>query len=341
MEERLGYNLYLKEKIYKNETLMSYYFQPNKKVVKKWVPYTLSSGDIVQRNIDTGEIRYYKRSTVLASYNASLRRTVILMNMLLYMNDFDWFATLTFDKHKIDRTNESAVFNCYVKYINNLKKQFPSFAYMTFPERHEDGCFHLHMLITGLTPKQMGLVNSGKVCCHWAKKKNKYGILEDLGYCSKEYFEKTKHLHELKDTDGEPIYNATSFAYGFTTVSRIVSRERCNSYVKKYVEKALGSTEKFKKRFYYSSNLNVPDVVKKLVGADFEKPLNMKYDSIEEIDKNIYIDNAKGQPYVSDYNVLQIKIDNALKKELDKGLIPLDIDLSNIFKNHNQATMFD
>ncbi len=337
----LGYNLYSKERIYKNETLMSFYFQPNRKIIKKWVPYTLSSGEIVQRNIDTGEIRNYKKRTILASKTASLNRTVILMNTILNMNDFDWFFTITFDKQKIDRTNESAVFDCYVKYVNNLKKQFPSFAYMTFPERHEDGCFHLHMLVTGLTPKQMGLVNSGKVCCHWAKKRNKYGILEGLGYCCKNYFEKTKHLHELKETDGEPIYNATSFAYGFTTVSRICSRERCNSYVKKYVEKALGSTEKFKKRFYYSSNLKVPDIVKKLIGADFEKPLNLKYDAIEEIDKNIYIDNAKGQPYVSDYNVLQIKIDNAIKKDLDKGLIPLDIDLSKIFKNYNQATMFD
>ena len=337
----LGYNLYSKERIYRNETLMSFYFQPNRKIIKKWVPYTLSSGEIVQRNIDTGEIRNYKKRTILASKTASLNRTVILMNTILNMNDFDWFFTITFDKQKIDRTNESAVFDCYVKYVNNLKKQFPSFAYMTFPERHEDGCFHLHMLVTGLTPKQMGLVNSGKVCCHWAKKRNKYGILEGLGYCCKNYFEKTKHLHELKETDGEPIYNATSFAYGFTTVSRICSRERCNSYVKKYVEKALCSTEKFKKRFYYSSNLKVPDIVKKLIGADFEKPLNLKYDAIEEIDKNIYIDNAKGQPYVSDYNVLQIKIDNAIKKDLDKGLIPLDIDLSKIFKNYNQATMFD
>lgn len=339
MGVNLSYNLYSKERIYKHETLMSYYFQPNRKIIKKWVPYTLSSGEIVQRNIETSEIRYYKKRSILASHNASLKRTVILMNMLLNMNDFDWFATLTFDKQKIDRTNETAVFDCYVKYINNLKKQFPTFAYMTFPERHEDGCFHLHMLITGLTPKQMGLVNSGKVCCHWAKKKNKYGILEGLGYCSKEYFEKTKHLHELKETDEEPIYNATSFAYGFTTVSRICSRERCNSYVKKYVEKALGSTEKFKKRFYYSANLNVPDVVKTLIGTDFEQPLNFKYDFIDAVDNSSYIEHAKGQPYISDYNVLQIKIDNSLKKNLDKGLIPLDIDLSEIFKN--QTSMFD
>ena len=81
--------------------------------------------------------------------------------------------------------------------------------------------------------------------------------------------------------------------------------------------------------------------MKKLVGADFEEPLNFKYDFIDAVDKSPYIDFSKGQPYISDYNVLQIKIDNGLKKDLDKGLITLDIELSEIFKNHNQAIMFD
>ena len=66
---------------------------------------------------------------------------------------------------------------------------------MTFPERHEDGNFHFHMLINGLTPKQLGLVNSGKVCCSWAKKKTDYGV-EKIGYCSREHFEKTKQFQK-------------------------------------------------------------------------------------------------------------------------------------------------
>ena len=106
----------------------------------------------------------------------------ILMNMLLEMNDFDWFATLTFDKDKIDRTDDEIVFNAYKKYINNIKKQFPSLGYMCFPERHEDDCIHFHMLLNGIRPKELGLVNSGKVCCSWATFKNKVS--------SYEYFER-------------------------------------------------------------------------------------------------------------------------------------------------------
>ena len=326
------YNLYSTERRYKNETLMSFYFQPNNKIIKNFSPIDIN-GERYRLDLQTGEIREYTKKEMLTSFNASLRRTVIAMNMLLSMNDFDWFWTLTFDNERINRYDDKQVFECYVKYINNIKHKYPNFKYMCFPERHEDNCIHFHLLVAGISTKQMGLVNSGKVCCHWAKKRDKKGVLRDIKLCSREYFEKTKHLHELKETDGEPIYNITTFAYGYTTVSRICSRERCNSYVKKYVEKALGSTEVFKKRFYYSSNLNVPDVVKKLIGADFETPEDI--DKLSCLQNNVFIKNAKGQPYVSDYNVMQVRIDNQIKDFIDKGLIPLSekeiLELGGIF----------
>lgn len=322
------YNLCSTERRFRKETLISYYFQPSKKIIKKRSPIDLN-GERYRLDLETGEISTYSKKDILNSYSASLRRTRIAMNLLLTMNDFDWFWTLTFDKDKIDRINDQEVFNCYEKYINNTKHQFPTFKYMCFPERHEDGCIHFHLLVAGLTPKQMGLVNSGKVCCHWATKKN--------GIASKEYFEKTKHLHELKETDGETIYNITTFPYGYTTVSRICSRERCNSYVKKYVEKALGSTEVFKKRFYYSSNLNVPNVVKRIIGADFDNP--QQIDKMEKIQQDNFVKNADGIYMNNDYNVLQVKINNETKDLIDQGFVPLSekdieqlgIDLGEIF----------
>lgn len=50
--------------------------------------------------------------------------------MLLEMNTFDWFCTLTFDKNKIDRTNDKAVYECYKKYINNLSHKFYKLRYI-------------------------------------------------------------------------------------------------------------------------------------------------------------------------------------------------------------------
>ena len=313
-QEKTAYCLLQKDRIYRDKTLTSIYFRSAKEVEKKTCPIDID-GRRFKLDMTTGEISQYSRNDVLNSLNASLRRTKIALNMLLEMNDFDWFATLTFDQKKIDRTNDEAVYNAYQKYINNIKHQFPRLRYICIPERHEDLCIHFHLLIGGITPKQLGLENSGKVCCSWAWKKNKVASID--------YYEKTKHLHEneLTETDGLTIYNVTTFVYGYTTVTRIASRERCNSYVKKYVEKALGSTDIFKKRFYYSSNLYVPEIVEQLIGADFETPQGLM--QIDSIKNSPHVQNAEYLNYNKEHNVLQFWEDNKEKKFIDDGLIPL------------------
>lgn len=310
--QKTAYYLFQKDRIYRDKTLTSLYFKSNKEQVeKKSQPYDID-GIRYKLDLETGEILTYKKSEVQNSMACSLRRTKILMNMLLEMNDFDWFATLTFDKEKIDRTNDELVYGAYVKYINNIKHQYPSFRYLTVLERHEDGCIHFHLLIGGLTTKQLGLVNSGKVCCSWAYYKNKIA--------SREFFERTKSEHELTDTDGLAVYNVTSFPYGLTTVTRIASRERCNSYVKKYINKDIGkSTEIFKKRFYYSRNLNRPAVVDRLIGADFDTPKNIK----DIMSNNLHLQNAEYKNYNEDHNILQYWEDNTVKQCIDNGLVPL------------------
>ncbi len=312
-KQKTAYYLFQKDRVYKDKTLTSLYFQSNKeRSEKKSCPIDVD-GIRYKLNNETGEIDTYTKSEVMHSMAQSLKRTKILLNMLLTMNDFDWFCTLTFDKEKIDRTDDQQVFNAYGKYIDNIKKQFPNLRYICVPERHEDNCIHFHLLVGGVSTTQLGLVNSGKVCCHWAYA-NKI--------CSKEYFEKTKHEHELKDTDGLTVYNITTFPYGYTTATRIVSRERCNSYVKKYLDKALGvSTEIFKKRFYYSSNLLVPSTVERLIGADFETPKTLV--ELQTVKENPHLQNAESVNYLQEHNVLQFWEDNETKKHIDNGLIPL------------------
>ena len=114
------YNLCSTERRFKNETLISYYFQSNKKIIKKHSPIDIN-GERYRLDLETGEISTYSKKDILDSYAASLRRTRIAMNLLLSMNDFDWFWTLTFDKDKVERENDQVVFDCYEKYINNAK----------------------------------------------------------------------------------------------------------------------------------------------------------------------------------------------------------------------------
>lgn len=59
-----------------------------------------------------------------------------------------------------------------------------------------------------------------------------------------------------------PIYNVTAWKYGFSTASKIVSKEACQSYVLKYVVKG-GVDPRFfrKQRYTCSTNLVRPETI--------------------------------------------------------------------------------
>lgn len=316
---RKKYAFFLKEKTQKDNVNCSFYFTPLQKRPKSVGPVEIS-GVRYKANFETGEYRLYTRREYEQVANQSIQRSKAMLDMLLKVNSFDWFCTLTFDKEKINRADDEVVYKSYIKYINNIKHKYPSFKYITVLERHDDGNIHFHLLVGGLTWQQLGLVNTGKVCCHWATKKQ--------GICSKEYFEKTKHRYDLKDTDGLIVYNITTFADGFTTATRIFSPERCSSYVKKYLDKAFGSTDIFKKRFYYSANLNVPKIVKRCIGADFSKPEDVKGYSSKV--KNVLESLAEKSFFNEQYNVEMLMVSKENMNNISKGLIPI-----------NETTPFD
>lgn len=329
MQDKNTYNLFVKERRYRETTLLSYYLRPNKPIEKKCSPIDID-GERLQLDHTTGEVRNYKKKTILQNRNSSVARTRVLLNMLLELNDFDWFWTLTFDKERIDRTNANEVFKCYERYINNLSHKYRNFAYICIPELHKKRCYHFHILVKGISVKDMGLVNSGKVCCSWATYTD--------GIASKEYFERTKHLYTkvLTDTDGQTVYNITSFAYGFTTCTRIVSHAKCNNYVKKYIKKSLDSRfleEGYRKRFFYSKNLNVPEVVTKLVGSGFTTP-KRKIDSFDCVSSDPLFQSSYNKTFYSEHNILQCRVNNGTKELIERGIIPLsaeEINLEDIF----------
>ncbi len=312
MERQVKYALFLKEENFDNYT--DYVLYNKKQKYKRTCGPIDYNGVRYKLDFKTGEMRLYNRSEYLGSRKMSLDRTKRLLGLLLECNDFDWFCTLTFDKDKIHRQSEEEVFGAYVKFIHNLGEQFPTLKYITVVEYHKNfKAIHFHLLLGGVPWKKLGLENSGKVCCHWSCKN---------GICSKEYFEKTKDSHVLKDTDGLTVYNITSFIYGFTTATRIVSRERCNSYIKKYIGKDLGTTEFFKKRFYYSSNLNVPYLVRRCIGADFDSPQDVR----EIAKKNPLLAHADFSGYFEDYNLFFARVSNSTKENISKGLVSINED---------------
>lgn len=328
---KVNYSLYCREKQFKKITNLTYFYKRRKKIIKKFKPIDIN-GIRCRLNLATGEYGFYTRELYKNSLRASVSRTKNMLYDLCSMNDFKWFVTLTFDNARVDRYDNEKILKCYMKFIDNIDKQFPSLYYVSVPEQHEDGAIHFHIMMGGIQPSELGFVNSGKVCCSWAVRKNKVS--------SKEYFEKTKHEHELKETDGLPIYNITKFIYGFSTATKIANKEACDFYVRKYLDKALGSTEFFKKRFYYSKNCKVPEVVTREIGSGL-MPTNLdKYE-------NEYTDSLVSKTYYKKCNTLTLRINNENKTLIDngikkKGLTPIedDVNISTIF-NGNQINIED
>ena len=177
--------------------------------------------------------------------------------------------------------------------------------------------------LNGHTEKELGFALTKKVCCSWATKKN--------GIADIDYYNRTKDKHTLSATDGLPIYNITNFTLGFTTASKIANKEACKSYIKKYISKCLGmSTTKFKRRFWYSQNLAVPEIVKTEIGSGFDFAKDLQHtndiDLINALRQAKATDDSVFECYNKDYNVLQYWFGSDKYSEFEynrkRGLIP-------------------
>ena len=67
--------------------------------------------------------------------------------------------------------------------------------------------------------------------------------------------------------------------------------------------------------------MNVPTIVERLVGADFETP--KKIEKISFVKQSPHLQHADYVNYNREHNVLQYWEDNETKKHIDNGFIPL------------------
>lgn len=73
-----------------------------------------------------------------------------------YCNDWDYFITLTIDPEKLDRYDLQTYIKKLGQFISNYKKNHGSkIWYLLVPEKHKDGAYHLHGLVSGILPKHL------------------------------------------------------------------------------------------------------------------------------------------------------------------------------------------
>ena len=141
---------------------------------------------------------------------------------------FEYFITLTFSDKEVGEYSHEKVIKLLTKWINNQKKQNPKMRYILVPEFHKSGRLHFHGLV--------GRVSKWKM--------------------SKAINPHTGKLIKINNTQ---IYNLDNYKLGYTTISKIKSKEKVTNYISKYATKEL-ITLKSKKRYWYSRNLDKPVV---------------------------------------------------------------------------------
>jgi hypothetical protein len=128
--------------------------------------------------------------------------------------------TAKYGYHVTNRNDDALVRQKLSKWLENGQRT-QKFEYLIIPERHSDGALHFHGFFRDLP--ESWLKPSGRV-----------------------------------DKKGRKIYNITAYRYGHTNFSYIENLEATSKYIKKYLNKDLGESEKGKKRYWHSKSLKIP-----------------------------------------------------------------------------------
>ena len=122
-----------------------------------------------------------------------------------------------------DRYTYAVAFEKMGKWLEKMRKKYGKFNYIMIPELHKDGAIHFHGVTGGLN-----------------------AVVRDSG---------VKHK-------GVKVYNCIDWQHGFTTLTRVRSKEKTATYVTKYVTKEMQNSivGKGKKKYWCSRGLRLPAV---------------------------------------------------------------------------------
>lgn len=167
--------------------------------------------------------------------DVSLKRTKRKVYDYAKSNVWNWFVTLTFDKHKVDRYDYDDCVKKLSKWLNNLKRSSPALSYLVVPERHKDGAWHFHGLFAGVNE-------------------------DDMVYTGRKVVKRLKMdsgRSRFVRTD-DKIYRIGKYRLGWMTATRIKDKDKVTSYITKYVTKDMLDGLYGRKRYWCSRGLLLP-----------------------------------------------------------------------------------
>jgi hypothetical protein len=173
----------------------------------------------------------------------STSRAIQIVSNIGKSNNWEYFLTLTFNKHKVDSLDYEITSKSMSNWLSNIKRDNPNMIYLAVPELHHiSKRFHFHVLVANVP--NLKLVDSNK---------RSYG---------KYIFDVNKVPKWVKNLDKvKIIYNIGNYSLGWSTATKIQDCKKSVGYLVKYINKDLvASVPKGKKKYWNSKNVKKPTI---------------------------------------------------------------------------------
>lgn len=149
--------------------------------------------------------------------DSSISRTRRLVLEKALCNHWDFFCTFTLSSANGDRDDLKSWMTNFKQWLRDLRKKGQDIKYLIVPERHEDGSWHAHGLISGLNDADLIT----------------FKLMDKQGYRSAEGRRLPKDLR-CSNYLNWPAYQQR---YGFCSLGRIQDPVACGFYITKYLTK--------------------------------------------------------------------------------------------------------
>lgn len=183
--------------------------------------------------------------------DTSLARTKRIISEIAECNPWSLFCTFTLDPKKYDRKDLKKYSKDLSQFIRDRRKKYAcDIKYLLIPERHKDGCWHMHGFIDGLPIDKLTEFKSSD--------KLPAKILKRI-------------------SQGKRVFTWRPYAdkFGFADIEIIENQEASARYITKYVTKETSDTvrELNDHLFYASKGLKRAETIKRgIVARAIEKP---------------------------------------------------------------------
>lgn len=188
----------------------------------------------------------------------SINRTKTRISDYVLCNNFTHFVTFTFDpknskvkneenRHDLRKMSKLLMTWINSEQINHFRRHGQRFKYLIVPERHKNGAWHFHAIFEDYKNEIEDFYNS----------KNKYLTVDEI---------RSKNKKAKNERGFLPRYNL-----GRSEIAPIKDKTKMSSYIKKYITKEL-INEKFKKRYWCSKNLKLPEIIENIVESSTTIP---------------------------------------------------------------------